>query len=177
MSDAADDVPLVSLEAATDHAWAAYHAGAWPEALRRWNDVAARWPGYAPARVHAATALWEDDQRDASLAAITRAAVEIPSDAQIQARLAETLFHLGRLDEAGRLLEHAVPRFPYNPELAIDDIRMAHVSKDDREVLRRARGVEKTHPDLLLSNDGIYHLLKEARSRLAVENTQAKDYG
>nr|WP_321985953.1 hypothetical protein [uncultured Lichenicoccus sp.] len=165
MSDTTRTLP--SMHDVVDHAWSAYHAADWTEAFVRWEAVRGLFPSYAPACVHGGNALREAGHLEQALAHLTHGAVSFPDEVQLVTQIAVCLLRMKRYDTCATLLEEAVPRFPGNPEVAIDLLRLWHDLGDHPAVLRASELMRGVHPGTLDSDAGVRHMVSSAR--LAVE--------
>ena len=164
-----------TLHDAVEHAWLAYHSGDWPEAFARWEAVRAYFPSYAPAHIHAGNALRDAGLLEQALAHLAHGALLFPDDAQLITQLAACLGRMKRYETCAAVLEEAMPRFPNNPEVAIDLLRLWHNLGDTEAVLRTAHAMQRLHAEVLEHDAGVRHMVSHARLRQEMERVDALD--
>lgn len=102
--------------AASSHAGIAARRGDWPEALRRWQTVKARFPDHAIAYVGLAQALQELERLDAADRVAAEAAERFPANEWAAIAYARSAMQRRDWEEALRRWELMLQRFPDDPK-------------------------------------------------------------
>ncbi len=123
------------------------HLGRLDEAERILEQGQQRFPHQRALFIdHAAIAEQREDWPEA-LERFEGVAGRFPDEWWSYARRAVALRHLGRLDEAERILEQGQQRFPHQRALFIDHAAIAEQREDWPEALKRFEGVQQRFPD------------------------------
>ncbi len=162
MSDATAEHPD-SLGVMVAHAWEAYHAADWLESYARWERVRASYPNYPPPYIHGGNSLRQAGQLEAALEKLECGSGLFPDHPQLVTSIAACLDQMEHFTQLSQRMETDIPRFPENPEVAIDYIRMAHMRNDYRSVIHGVNIMGRVHPDRLESDNGLRHMASNAR--------------
>jgi tetratricopeptide (TPR) repeat protein len=145
----------------------------WDAALRRWGELAGRFPGQAAASVGLARSLMRADRAVEAEARWREAMERYPAQADGFLGLGELLRQAGRLDEAEDLLTDAVARFPDHLELERQRALTATVKRNWPVALARWETLKRRYPDHSGVRDGITDALWHATQDLGVAQSEA----
>ncbi len=165
-----------TLETAVKYAWEAYHAQDWQASFARWEHIRELWPDYPPPYVHAAKSLGELGQNEDAASLLKAGAAKFPLDCQIAREYALRILKNGDYATASSLLEEALGRFPNNPEVGIDFLKIASDLEDYKDAMRRVPLVSAAYPTLLSENAGLRSMVSHAHHCLQLELLESDKY-
>ena len=157
---------LPRLEEVVDHAWAAYRAADWLESHARWERVRALYPDYAPPYIHGGVSLREAGLLDEALDKLGCGLERFPDNAQLVTAFGACLDRMDRVEQMNGWFESQAQRFPNNPEIVIDHLRILQRRLDHTRMLRVAAIMERIHPQRLAADLGVRNMIADARLQI-----------
>lgn len=164
--DAVPPLSAPSLGELVAFAWEAYHAADWLESVSRWDRIRVLHPDYEPPYIHAGVSLREAGCLEEAEARFRDGLAIFPDSAQLVSALGWCLAQMGRAQETDAWFGGQVARFPDNPEIAIDHLRILERRHDPAGLLRAAAVMEQLHPERMLTDAGVRHIVSEARLQI-----------